>query len=255
METTKQWLEVILDEQNAITILKLHWPLTENDFLEASKKIDSFLEKNQKLDWVIIYTKSFPYWDSFNGLLSHLKFIKNHHKKVAYLAFVTDSPAWIFAEYIWDYFVKAKVKNFDYNELEEAKKWIASDEDWIINHKFYVNLDTLKTWWYAEIKIIWKLTHEDYKQAVPILDSVLEKVENKDFNILLDISDFDWWELKAAWDDFKFWLKHGFTFWKIAIFWNTKNWLEYSIKVTSWFMKWKMKQFDTKKEALEWLKK
>ncbi len=254
MEIKKQWLEVLLDEKKSIVILKPHWALSENDFLEASKKIDSYLEKNQKLNWVIIYAKSFPYWDSFLWLISHLKFIKNHHKRVAYLAFVTDSLVWIFAEHIWDFFVKAKVKNFDYDQLEEAKKWIFLDEDWIINHKFYVNLDTLKTWWYVEIKIMWKLTHEDYSQAVLILDWVLEKVEAKDFNILIDISDFDWWELKAAWDDFKFWMKHGFVFGKIAIFWNEKKWLEYWVKITSWFIKWKMKQFGTKKEALEWLK-
>ncbi len=254
MKTVKQWLSVILDEKKSIAILEPHGPLSENDFKEASEQIDSFLEKNERLNWIIIYAKSFPYWETFSWLLSHLKFIRNHQKKVVYLAFVTDSTAWVLAEKIWDYFVKAKIKNFDSNELEVAKEWIISDQDWIIEHKLYVDIDSLEKSWYVELKIIWTLTHEDYQKAMPLLDKALDKINNKKWNILVDMSDFEGWELKAAWDDFKFWMKHDFDFWKIAIFWNEKKWLEYSMKITSWFMKWKIKSFNTKKESIEWLK-
>jgi hypothetical protein len=185
--------------------------------------------------------------------MSHFKFIKNHQKKVAYLAFVTDATIWILVEHIWDYFVHAKIRNFDYEELEKAKKWILSDEDWIIKHKFYVNVDSLKQSWYIEIKIIWTLTHDDYSKAIPILDSTLDKLNGKQWHILLDMTDFEGWELRAAWDDFKFWLKHSFNLWKIAIVWNNKKWIEYTMKISSWFIRWEIKQFEDKKEAVKWL--
>jgi len=57
-------------------------------------------------------------------LVMHLKFIKQHHRKVTRLAFVTDSAVGTFAEKIGNHFVAAKVKTFLFNELDQAKQWI-----------------------------------------------------------------------------------------------------------------------------------
>jgi len=72
------------------------------------------LEQDNKLNGVIIDTKDFPGWDSFASLISHLKFIKGHHKKVTHLAFVTDSMMGEFAEKIVSHFVDPKVKMFSF---------------------------------------------------------------------------------------------------------------------------------------------
>ena len=69
---------------------------------------------------------------------------------------------------------------------------------------------------------------------------------------MVDISEFDGWELRAAWDDFKIGLKHGFDFEKIAIYGQDK-WVEYGINVTSWFMSGEVKEFDNIENALGWL--
>ncbi|HSA65330.1 MAG TPA: STAS/SEC14 domain-containing protein, partial [Nitrospira sp.] len=88
--------------------------------------IDPYLEKAGRLDGLIIHTKSFPGWDSFAALCSHLRFVKNLHQKVSRLAVVTDSPLGTFAETVGSHFVSAEIKVFPFREMEAAKTWIQS---------------------------------------------------------------------------------------------------------------------------------
>ena len=55
-----------------------------------------------------------------------------------------------------------------------------------------------------------KLTHKDYEAIVPVLDSSLEGINSNHIKMLVDITEFTGWELRAAWDDFKLGLKVGF---------------------------------------------
>jgi hypothetical protein len=120
-------LKVYLSEAEGIAILEPDGELSESDFKTAAEIIDLYIEKVGKLNGIIIHVKSFPGWDSFSALVTHLKFVKEHHKKVSCVAFVTNSIVGELAEHIANHFVSAKVKNFSFDELEDAKKWILDD--------------------------------------------------------------------------------------------------------------------------------
>ena len=122
-------LQVTLYEKDSIAILEPKEALTEEDFLQVRKTIDSFIEKGGALNGIIIYLKTFPWWDSFKAFVKHLKFIKDHHKKVSHVAFVTDSIVGEFAEHIGSHFVSAEVKNFSFDELEDANRWIKGSNE------------------------------------------------------------------------------------------------------------------------------
>jgi len=117
-------LHTQLNKDEAILTLQPEGALTKNDFDNAVQIIDPFIEKQGKLNGVIISTKSFPKWDSFASLIRHLKFVRNHHKKIKRLAFVTDSIIGNFSEKISSHFVAAEIKTFPFEQLENAKKWI-----------------------------------------------------------------------------------------------------------------------------------
>ncbi len=119
-------LTINLNEKEGIAVLEPDGVLSENDFKSAAEIIDPFIEKSGKLNGIIIHVKSFPGWDSFSALITHLKFIKDHHKKVACVALVTDSPIGKFSEKIANHFVQAEIKNFTFDELEDANEWIKS---------------------------------------------------------------------------------------------------------------------------------
>lgn len=118
-------LNVQLDQKEAIAILEPTGALSKEDFIKASQIIDPFIEASGKLNGLIIYVRSFPGWDSFSALVTHLKFVNEHHKKISRLAFVTDSPVGKFAEHIASHFVQAEVQSFPFDQLAEAQTWIA----------------------------------------------------------------------------------------------------------------------------------
>ncbi len=120
-------LSINLNEVEGIAILKPNGKLCKEDFISAAKIINPYIEKSGKLNGIVIQVKSFPGWDSFSALITHLKFIKEHHKKVSHVAFVTDSPIGKFAAHIGSHFVNAEIRSFSFGELEDAKYWILGD--------------------------------------------------------------------------------------------------------------------------------
>jgi len=103
-----------------------------------------------------------------------------------------------------------------------------------------------------DIKASGKLTHADYEIINPLVDSAMHAVKDAKVKVLFDAMELEGWELRAAWDDFKFGLKHNNEFEKIAIYGNQK-WLEKSAKVASWFMSGEVQYFDNLGDAFKWL--
>lgn len=119
-------LQVELDTTNGIAILSPQEALTEDDFITAAKVIDPYIEKSGELKGLIIETESFPGWESFSSLLHHFQFIREHHRKVKRIAFVTDSVIGNMAEKVGRHFVAAEIRHFAYTEKSEATAWITS---------------------------------------------------------------------------------------------------------------------------------
>ena len=117
---------------------------------------------------------------------------------------------------------------------------------------FLIGLETINQTPVVSIKATGKLTHEDYELLNPVIDSALREFKGSKLKVLLDATEFEGWELKAAWDDFKIGLKHGKDFEKIAIIGN-KKWQEYATKISSWFTSGEVKFFDTYEDAIRWL--
>jgi hypothetical protein len=120
-------LSVKIDVLNHIAILEPVGPLSESDFRSAAKQVDSMIEESGRLKGIVIYAKSFPGWESIAALTSHLRFIKDHHKKVSRVALATDSVAAYFAEIFATHFVSAEIKIFSYPDIEKATQWVLED--------------------------------------------------------------------------------------------------------------------------------
>jgi len=117
-------LNVQLITKVGIVILEPDGALTVDDFEAAAEKIDPFIEERGKLNGLIIRSESFVGWNSFAALTSHLSFVRKHHQKVSRVALVTNSPIGKLAEVVAGHFVNAKVRDFEYEELEEARSWV-----------------------------------------------------------------------------------------------------------------------------------
>jgi len=119
-------------------------------------------------------------------------------------------------------------------------------------HGLSIGIERIDDTFFLSLKAIGKLTHKDYEVITPMIDSALEGVKDPKINAMIDATELEGWERRAAWDDFRLGLKHGGEFEKIAIIGN-KKWQEYSAKIGTWFILGEVKYFESEPEGLEWL--
>lgn len=120
-------ITVEVDKQNGIAILHPHSSLSESDFVKVSEAIDPYIVENGSLVGLIISIKEFPGWESFGALVSHIKFVKNHHTKLSKVALVTDSKVGDLGEKVGSHFLSATIKHYPYDQFDAARSWILSD--------------------------------------------------------------------------------------------------------------------------------
>ena len=121
-----------------------------------------------------------------------------------------------------------------------------------IRHGLSIGIERVGRKFFLSLKAVGKLTHDDYNKINPFIDSALEGIYDPKVSVFIDGSELEGWEIRAAWDDFKFGLKHGNEFEKIAIYGN-KKWQKYTSKIASLFVSGEVKFFDEPAKALEWL--
>jgi hypothetical protein len=103
-------------------------PLQTADFEQLANEIDPFIAANGKLVGVMIDAKSFPGWDSFGALVSHLKFVADHHRQIERIAAVTDSGFLKIVPRIASHFVQASIRHFDVSEKDRALAWLETGQ-------------------------------------------------------------------------------------------------------------------------------
>ncbi len=95
-----------------------------------------------------------------------------------------------------------------------------------------------------------KLHDEDYQQFVPSMESIL--TEEGKVRLFIQLEDFHGWDLHAAWDDFKFSLKHYSDFEQIAIVGDHK-WEQWMANFFKPFTRAKVKYFDRSEFYAAWI--
>ena len=116
-------LKIEVDEAAGIAVLEPKSALSEADFRAAASAIDPLIEQGG-LKGLIILARSFPGWDSFGALATHLRFVRDHHEHVRRVALVTDSRVGNLAKNLAKHFVSADIKRFPYAEVDAARQWI-----------------------------------------------------------------------------------------------------------------------------------
>ncbi len=98
-------LDYSIMKPEGILVLKPSAPLSKNDLDDLSAAVDAYLSDHAKLHGVLIHTRGFPGWSSFDGFSAHLRFVRVQQKKIERVAHVTDSPIAGIAESLAKHFV------------------------------------------------------------------------------------------------------------------------------------------------------
>src|SRR4051795_890911 len=111
-----------------ILLITPEGPLQRADFERLAKEIDPFIAANGKLLGVMIHAESFPGWQSFGALVSHLKFVADHHRQIKRIAAVTNSGFLKIVPRIASHFVQADIRHFDFREKDRAEAWLETGQ-------------------------------------------------------------------------------------------------------------------------------
>ena len=118
-------LEFELNKDSGVLVLKPHGPLNADDFDAVTEQVDAYIKDKGNLRGVMIYAKTFPGWEDFSSLISHLKFVRNHHKYVNKLATVSDSKVLAIMPKLAGHFIGAEARHVDRSEFEAAEAGLA----------------------------------------------------------------------------------------------------------------------------------
>jgi hypothetical protein len=114
--------ELLHDE--GILVLHPEGPLEAADFTSLASQVNVYLEGHGKLCGVLIHAKSFPGWKDFGALLAHLRFLKEHLRRIEKVAVVADGVLANIMPNIANHFVHAQVQHFDFTREDAAWDWL-----------------------------------------------------------------------------------------------------------------------------------
>lgn len=108
--------------------------------------------------------------------------------------------------------------------------------------------------YFLSFKAIGKLSIEDYQMITPIIASALKNEPCPRLDILIDISQFSGWTIRAALNDFIMSIKHGGEFKRVAVF-GSSHWQKVLSQVGNWLIAGDIRYFDNRTGAINWITK
>ena len=117
-------IDVELLHDKGIVIVAPHGALEADDFRKVAAVADPYIAEKGQLTGLMIRAASFPGWDSFASLIEHMKFVRDHHRKIARVAAVTDSGFIRVARAIAAHLAQPDIRQFPATEETRALAWL-----------------------------------------------------------------------------------------------------------------------------------
>ena len=111
-------------KDDGILVLKPEGALQASDFQRVAEELDPYIEEKGELRGLLIEAPSFPGWSDFAAFITHLRFIRDHHRRISRLAVVSDSAFLSIAPQIAGHFVSAELRHFAPAERAAAMSWL-----------------------------------------------------------------------------------------------------------------------------------
>jgi hypothetical protein len=117
-------IEFELLKDSGILVVKLTGTLTADDFRAISSTVDPYISENGKLAGLLVEAPSFPGWKSFDALAGHIRFVRDHQRKIDRVAAVTDSTILAIAPKIAELIAHPEFKVFKSGKRASALAWL-----------------------------------------------------------------------------------------------------------------------------------
>ncbi|MGB5810224.1 MAG: STAS/SEC14 domain-containing protein [Polyangiales bacterium] len=113
--------------ETGVLVLEPKGELEAGDFERVAAEVDPYISEVGGLRGLMIVAEHFPGWDDFSALTSHLRFVREHHRKIRKIAFVTDDRLLSVLPRISAQFLVAESRAFPMAERDEALLWVGGE--------------------------------------------------------------------------------------------------------------------------------
>jgi hypothetical protein len=117
-------IEHTLHTADATLSVRPTFALDKDDFVRLAAAVDPCIERSGGLAGLIVDAPAFPGWENFVALAQHIRFVRDHQRRIKKIALVTESALGNVAETLASHFVSAQIKHFPASEVERAGQWI-----------------------------------------------------------------------------------------------------------------------------------
>ena len=108
-----------------MVVIEVNAALRAADFEEMARTVDSWLADHAELRGLVIHARAFPGWENVGSLIRHIRFVRDHHRKIGKAALAVDGLLATLVPAVASHFVKADVRRFGYDKLDDAIRWAA----------------------------------------------------------------------------------------------------------------------------------
>lgn len=110
----------------AILVVRPEEALRARDFAAIAAEVDPYIAAHGGLTGLMVVAPSFPRWEDFAALIEHLKFVRDHQRKIERVAVLTDNPVLKVAQAVADHLAHPEFRLFRPDEEAAALLWLDS---------------------------------------------------------------------------------------------------------------------------------
>ena len=127
-----EWLQTLSDRETVVEhvipetgvlVVEITKALRSQDFDAIARTADAWIGAHGRLNGLVLHAKRFPGWENLGALMKHVRFVRDHHRRITRIAVSVDSPMASIAPMIAELFVNAEVKVFGYGQRDRAIEW------------------------------------------------------------------------------------------------------------------------------------
>ena len=109
-----------------VLLVEPQGPLRVEDFVRLRSAARAMLKGRGRLDGVVVHVRKFPGWEDLDAFLEHVRFVRDHHRKVGRIALATNSRFARWVPRLARRLLDAEVRAFRYGGVGAAIAWAGS---------------------------------------------------------------------------------------------------------------------------------
>lgn len=108
---------------SGVVVIEVAEPLRAQDFDALAVSVDSWLTSHDAVNGLVIHARAIPGWENLSGLVRHIRFVHDHHRKIGRVALAVDGRLAELGPRVAEHFVQAELRTFAYDDLDQAIEW------------------------------------------------------------------------------------------------------------------------------------